>query len=81
MPNTPVKQTGLGPVKNTSLLGGLIPAKLTSVRASGGPRSPGASRMPSFGGSLKQPYSALPKVKGSSGGQKFTRVGKKSRKR
>lgn len=56
MANSPIRQTGLGPVKNTSLLGGLIPAKLTPVRKSSGPRAPKASRTPSFGPSPKQPY-------------------------
>lgn len=73
---SPVRATGLGPVKNSSLLGGLIPPKLTPVRASGGPRSPGSMPMPNWGPSFNQPARPLPKVKGGTGGQKFTKPGK-----
>lgn len=85
MPNTPVKQTGLGPVKNTSLLGGLMPPKLTPVRASGGPRSPGSTPMPNFGPSYGDRSvirgQILPKVKGSGGARKVGGGGKTNRKR
>lgn len=67
---SPVRPTGLGPVKNTSLLGGLIPAKLTPVRATGGPRAPQASRMPSFGPSNKQTFRPIPTVRSRTGGQR-----------
>ena len=72
-----IKQTGLGPVRNTSLIGGLIPPKLTPVRASGGPKSPGKQPMPSFGGSKGNFGSRaglrgtiLPLVRGSGGARK-----------
>ena len=47
-----ITQTGLGPVKNTSMLGGLIPPTLTPVRRTPGPRTPKASAKPNFGPSL-----------------------------
>jgi hypothetical protein len=47
-----IKQTGLGPVRNTSILGGLIPPKLTPVRRTSGPRTPKASARPNYGPSL-----------------------------
>lgn len=75
---SPVRATGLGPVKNSSLLGGLIPPKLTPVRASGGPRSPGSTPMPNWGPSYRQSLRPLPRVSGGTGGQKFTKPGKQS---
>ena len=73
---SPIRPTGMGPVKNTSFLGGLIPARLTPVKSSGGPKSPRPTPMPNWGGSFKQSLRSLPTVRGGTGGQKYTKAGR-----
>jgi len=74
---SPIRQTGLGPVVNSSLVGGLIPPRLTPVRASGGPRTPQRMPMPNMGPSFKQTFALPGKVKSKTGAPKRVGTGGK----